>query len=78
MLSVDDLSKKLAAASRTEARELVSSCSNSTRPGSKKEPQVSWPFSRERTARTTLAPVAATALAVSIPIPEEHPVTRMT
>jgi len=77
-LRVGELSRKKAAAVRTEERELVSRRSSSTRPGSRKELQAAWPFSRERTARKTRAPVAAMAFPVSIPIPEEHPVMRKT
>jgi hypothetical protein len=77
-LRVGDFSRKEAAAARTEERELVSRSRSSTRLGSRKELQAALPFSMERTARKTRAPVAAIARPVSMPIPEEQPVMRKT
>jgi len=78
ILRTGDFSRKAEAAERTDERELMSNWSNSTRLGSRKEEHASWPFSRERTARKTRAPVAAMARPVSIPIPEERSVMRKT
>ena len=63
------------AAVRTLARELLSISSNSTRPGSRKDLQASSPFLRSRAVRKTFPPVAARARPVSVPIPEDAPVT---
>ena len=70
--------RKVCAAARTLSRELRSKLRSSTRPGSRMSDRADSPLAVSRTPRKSFAPVADSARAVSMPIPEEQPVMRNT
>ena len=77
--SLSVFSRTVLAHARTLSRELRSSCISSTVPlGLITSASAFSPFLRSREVAKTRAPVAARALAVSMPIPDEVPVTRKT
>ena len=69
---------KFSAAERTLSRELRSIIKSSTCPGFRTSDRAACPLAASRTPRKSLAPVELSALAVSIPMPEEQPVMRKT